>query len=380
MPSDEPAWRNAYQQLIDRQVTPTAPNIIACGIGQAQAEIISQVATSPEFGFIAVPQLRHRSGDQRVLPLSRPEPRSIEPDHEHARRRTWSCLSRTSSFWLSTRYDAQPSAMTSANFPEPFEANPIPCPPSGRVVVEPAGHAFEPRPSFAQGVPCADTECDGWSTAEFTLRWAAVRGDWHRYYYQPRQDQARAAVHRPSGAVVFAVADGVLRSAEAADVGALEVCFAAVQEMLDQLDRDVWPFDFQKVMASAASALRQRAADRLGAADPSAEQVEKLLATTLVAGVVLPGPSGPSAELVRIGDSCAWVLDRGTGEYRALFRPKSEHVVLPNSVTSLPRVPRQLEHAVLRLEPRLVLLVGTDGFADPLGNGTVRSARSSPST
>ncbi|HTU75829.1 MAG TPA: VWA domain-containing protein [Trebonia sp.] len=55
LPSDEPAWRNARQQLIDRQVTPTAPNIIACGIGQAEAQIISQVATRPEFGFIAVP-------------------------------------------------------------------------------------------------------------------------------------------------------------------------------------------------------------------------------------------------------------------------------------------------------------------------------------
>lgn len=55
MPTDEPAWRGAHQQLIDRQVTPMAPNIIACGIGQAQARIISQVATRPEFGFIAIP-------------------------------------------------------------------------------------------------------------------------------------------------------------------------------------------------------------------------------------------------------------------------------------------------------------------------------------
>ncbi len=43
---------------------------------------------------------------------------------------------------------------------------------------------------------------------------------------------------------------------------------------------------------------------------------------------------------------------------------------MPNSVTSLPRIPQQLEHVVLRLEPRLILLVGTDGFGDPLGNGT----------
>lgn len=55
IPTDEPTWRGAYQRLIDRQVTPTAPNIIACGIGEAKAETISQVATRPEFGFIAIP-------------------------------------------------------------------------------------------------------------------------------------------------------------------------------------------------------------------------------------------------------------------------------------------------------------------------------------
>jgi uncharacterized protein YegL len=55
IPTDEPAWRGAYQRLIDRQVTPVAPNIIAFGIGEAKAEIISQVATRPEFGFIAIP-------------------------------------------------------------------------------------------------------------------------------------------------------------------------------------------------------------------------------------------------------------------------------------------------------------------------------------
>jgi Protein phosphatase 2C len=252
---------------------------------------------------------------------------------------------------------------------DPAGASPGPPSSSGRIVIEPAGHAFEPRPSHAPGIPGADTECDGWSTAAFTLRWAAVRGDWHRYYHQPRQDQARAAVHRPTGAVVFAVADGV-SSAESADVGALEACCAAIQEMLDQLDRVAWPGDPAKIVAAAAGALRQRAAQRLGTAEPSDEHVEKLFATTLVAGTILAGPSGTNAALVRIGDSCAWVLDGGTGEYRALFRPKSEHVVMSNSVASLPRIPPQPERVMLPLEPRLILLVGTDGFGDPLGDGT----------
>lgn len=238
-----------------------------------------------------------------------------------------------------------------------------------RVVIEPAGHEFEPGPSHTPGVPGADTECDGWSTAALTLRWAAVRGDWHRYYHQPRQDQARAAVHRPSGAAVFAVADGV-SSAESADVGALDACSAAVAEVLHQLDRGRWPIDAHDVAAAGAGALHHRAAQWLGVADPPADRVAKLLATTLVAGAVRPGPGGVTASLIRIGDSGAWILDRGTGEYRSLFRAKSDDVVLSNSVSSLPHIPRRLDHVTLPLEPRLIMLAGTDGFGDPLGDGT----------
>lgn len=54
-PTDEPAWRDVHRRLIDRRETPVAPNIIACGIGQARADVIVQVASRPEFGFIAVP-------------------------------------------------------------------------------------------------------------------------------------------------------------------------------------------------------------------------------------------------------------------------------------------------------------------------------------
>jgi serine/threonine protein phosphatase PrpC len=278
----------------------------------------------------------------------------------------------------------------------------------GRLVIGTAGHAFEARPVHGPGVPGADTECDGWSTDAFTVRWAAVRGDWHRYYHQPRQDQARTAVHQASGAVVFAVADGV-SSAETADVGALEACSAAVREILDQMDRGAWPIDLRQVATAAADALRWRAAHWLRTASPPDEAVENLYATTLVAGVILPGrpglsgattasggagsagpsrprhpgkpdrpsqpgesslPAGPTAALVRIGDSCAWVLDRETGQYRALFQPKSDHAVISNAVSALPRVPTEPETALLALDPRLILLVGTDGIGDPLGDGT----------
>lgn len=47
-------WRASHARLTDRSATPGAPNIIACGVGQAHAPTIVDVATTTEFAFIAV--------------------------------------------------------------------------------------------------------------------------------------------------------------------------------------------------------------------------------------------------------------------------------------------------------------------------------------
>ncbi|MFE2721696.1 hypothetical protein [Kitasatospora sp. NPDC059327] len=52
-PTDGDAWRHAHTVLTDRVRTPTSPNIIACGIGDAQARTMLEVATRPEFAFVA---------------------------------------------------------------------------------------------------------------------------------------------------------------------------------------------------------------------------------------------------------------------------------------------------------------------------------------
>jgi uncharacterized protein YegL len=52
-PTDD-TWHEQYDLLIDRDHTPGAPNIIACGIGAARAETILAIATSPEFAFVAM--------------------------------------------------------------------------------------------------------------------------------------------------------------------------------------------------------------------------------------------------------------------------------------------------------------------------------------
>jgi uncharacterized protein YegL len=46
-------WKRALAKLTDRQRMPAAPNIIACGMGSAERQTIAEVASRPEFGFIA---------------------------------------------------------------------------------------------------------------------------------------------------------------------------------------------------------------------------------------------------------------------------------------------------------------------------------------
>ena len=48
-------WRDSLSQLTNRSITSAAPNIIACGIGEARSETLAQIATQPDFAFVSVP-------------------------------------------------------------------------------------------------------------------------------------------------------------------------------------------------------------------------------------------------------------------------------------------------------------------------------------
>ncbi len=241
-----------------------------------------------------------------------------------------------------------------------------------RITVGVPGPEFEARPPGQYGFDFPDTECDGWSTSGLTLRFASVRGAKHRYYRQPRQDAARAAVHEPTGSIVFAVADGV-SSAVNAELGAIEACRAVLEKMLQQLSQDQGRLDFQDVAHHAAERLRQLARWRLSGKEPEPGEVAGLYATTLIAGVVRPDPAGATVELCRVGDSGVWVLDLdpASGRYQPLFGTKTgmDTLLVSNEVTPLPHVPDPLEQTSIRLSATQALLVGTDGFGDPLGDG-----------
>ncbi|WP_147268383.1 protein phosphatase 2C domain-containing protein [Spongiactinospora rosea] len=261
--------------------------------------------------------------------------------------------------------------------PAPVPAPPMPVSgtvPWPRIAVGTPGPEFEPRPPGPYSYDHPDTECDGWSTSALTLRFASVRGAKHRYYRQPRQDAARAAAHQPTGAVVFAVADGV-SSAVASELGAVEACRAAMERLLHLLSANTEPaepLDLAGVVHHAAQRLWEITRWRLEGREPELADVAGQHATTLVAGAVRPASDGPAmVELCRIGDSAAWVLDSTSAHYASLFRPKTapDAVLVSNEVVSLPQVPHPLEQVRVPLQERQVLLVGTDGVADPLGDG-----------
>ncbi|MFE9425881.1 hypothetical protein ACFYNO_23290 [Kitasatospora sp. NPDC006697] len=54
-PTDGEGWRHPHRLLTDHARTPTAPNIIACGIGEAEPQTMAEVATRREFAFVTRP-------------------------------------------------------------------------------------------------------------------------------------------------------------------------------------------------------------------------------------------------------------------------------------------------------------------------------------
>jgi len=232
---------------------------------------------------------------------------------------------------------------------------------------------FEPAPPTPGPLPYfPDTVLDGWSSADFTMRLAAVRGSSHRYRGQPRQDHAEAFCITGEEAegerVIFAVADGVSNSAHG-ELGSLLAVQGAVRSLRRQTEA-AGQLDWGGVLDTAVTTMVHGAQNVFGVANPSLREVGNLMATTLVCGMVWSTESGYTVALTRVGDSGAWVLDRHG--FRPLFEPKrAAHAeVLPSGVAALPLIPAHPQEVRLKLLPDEVLLVGTDGFSDPLGDGT----------
>jgi hypothetical protein len=227
---------------------------------------------------------------------------------------------------------------------------------------------FEPKPAPPSGTYRPDTIFDGWSTHRFTIRMASVRGYSHRYSGIPRQDDAAVACDPTSGAVIFTVADGV-SSARQSHLGAAVACHAALNNAVRQLAAGQRSIDWAQVVAAAATELTACATNLPDQDHPELEADEELMATTLVAGCVIPTDRGAAVSIIQIGDSSAWVLQED--RYRCVLEQKnnSDATIISSAVSPLPRISDPLGSTQFQLPETSVLLVGTDGFGDPLGDG-----------
>ena len=194
----------------------------------------------------------------------------------------------------------------------------------------------------------AAVRADGGDGAWWALRAASLSGTRHRLAGAGPEDAYGWA--QAGEMLVVAVADGVgsrpgaAAAASAAVAAALESAVAAL---------DAGPLGGAEPALDAAVRGANDAAGRSGGG-----------ATTLVVAVL--DPSG-GARLRRVGDSSAFVLSGG--EWRELWAGPGDDGPVQTATTALPADQPAARDAAAGLGPGDVLLVATDGVADPLRDG-----------
>jgi serine/threonine protein phosphatase PrpC len=214
-----------------------------------------------------------------------------------------------------------------------------------------------------------DTVVEGWSNDVVTVRGASLRGHVHRHNGAPRQDDF--AVHvLPDGRLVALVADGV-SSAKQSHLGATMAVRQATQWLKTQMPPLTAETDWMALTRDAAYALVNQAQAMLHLPDPpDVLTAEKEMATTLLCAVIEQAQEGIlRAHVVGVGDSGAWLLREGVFTPVLGGKAADESGISSNAVAGLPRLPSALEAYVIEIEVGDVLLLGTDGFGDPLGTG-----------
>ncbi|WP_316761790.1 protein phosphatase 2C domain-containing protein [Streptomyces herbicida] len=237
------------------------------------------------------------------------------------------------------------------------------------ISVDGAVPEFDPKPPIGALSYRPDTVCDGWSTDALDLRLASVRGYAHRAEGRPREDDAAAAWDERTRTVVFAVADGV-SDARQPHIGSQLACRSAVDEMLGQVRASGgFVTDWPKLLSTVHWQLRVQARRLLHQEDATVDETADLLATTLVAGAATPTPAGVRVALVSVGDSGVWLIkNRGLYPLQGGKAVGADGLV-SSAVRPMPYVPAEVVPFEYVLEPTGVLLIGTDGFGDPVGDG-----------
>lgn len=215
-----------------------------------------------------------------------------------------------------------------------------------------------------------DTVLDGWSTEYLTVRAASVRGSQHRYQGTPRQDDLSVLYRHEDSLLAVSVADGV-SAATQSHIGASTAVRYSTQWVIGRTDG----FENQQVFWSelfqnTAWAVVERSSHLLGQDHTDALEAERLLCTTLVTAVIRAASYDELTVTVgAIGDSTAWVLRQDGYEIICGGKYSRKDGLSNSAVTGLPRIPDDPQVATRTIHRDEVLLIGTDGFGDPLGSG-----------
>ena len=199
----------------------------------------------------------------------------------------------------------------------------------------------EPTLPSAGDAGSSSLRAEGGSTPDWVVRAASVAGVRHRLAGEPCEDSF--AWSHSEGVVCLAVADGV-GSIEGSEGAARRAARAGVD-------------------AARREAGRHRDA-LAGAVAAANEAAEGGGATTLVLAVLRA--DGP-VELARVGDSTAFVVSPG-GRWREVFEDPDEDRV-GGETDALPCASPSPERAVCQLAAGEVLVLATDGLADPWRDG-----------
>lgn len=230
---------------------------------------------------------------------------------------------------------------------------------------------FEPRQvssEYRRNPYRPDTVLDGWSTGDFSVRAGSVRGYLHRYDGAPRQDDFAITVRDGGRQIIAAVADGVSQATQS-HIGATTAVRYACQWLDSMLAEPVDATDWRTLIESTAWALVEQAR----VIDPdcaNAAMAEQMLATTLACAVVEADHDGEStAHIITVGDSGAWLLTNAGYTWVEGGKVEGNSGISSSAVAGLPRIPQDVHATRIVLSGTDVLLLGTDGWGDPLGSG-----------
>ena len=225
-------------------------------------------------------------------------------------------------------------------------------------------------------VGVADTALDFLTIGPLEIRACSSRGWSHRHKGTPRQDAYSLLVGEDI--VVIAVADGVSEG-EHSQVAADTAARATVKLAADQIAKK-GSVDWLQLSRRVALRIVEEAEYRqiVPTPEPDADINDRVkacrakMSTTLIAAVIqqTPDSDGFAVEVgVVAGDSAAYQRSVGGETLDPVGGGKADGTISSTTVKPLPG-PANPESIQLHLKPGELLLLGTDGIGDPVGDGT----------